>query len=167
MWGKQTNFESATRSPLIARAPGHNKAGSRSPALVETVDIFPTLLDLCGLPPLPLTDGRSFVSLLDDPQRPWKEAVFHVFDRHPKVDGKSQLIIGHGVRSASHRLVSWRAGWELSGKEVAVELYDYEKDPFETRNVAADPSYAQTLNRLRALLMELPANKPSMKMEAR
>ena len=161
MWGKQTNFESATRSPLIARAPGRTKAGSRSRALVETVDIFPTLLDLCGLPPLPLSDGRSFLPLLDDPQRPWKEAVCHVFDRHPKVDGKSQLVIGHGVRSASHRLVSWRAGWELSGKEVAVELYDYDNDPFETRNVAADPSYAQTLAKLRQLLQELPANQPS------
>ena len=157
MWGKQTNFESATRSPLIVRVPGQAPAGGRCSGLVETVDIFPTLLDLCGLPPLPLTDGHSFAPLLRDPSQPWKQAVFHVFDRHTQVDGRYQLIIGHAVRTATHRLVSWQVGWDLGGKRIAEELYDYVHDPCETRNLAHDPASIDLLRSMEQTLRDGPA----------
>lgn len=151
MWGKQTNFEEAAHSPLIVRAPGISHAGTKCSELVETVDIFPTLLDICGLPKLPVTDGLSFLPLLKNPKQKWKEAAYHVFDRE---GGK---VIGHAVRTANYRLVSWREGWGLSGKEIAVELYDYLKDPYETRNVAADPAYSGIRKDLEKLLREGPA----------
>lgn len=151
MWGKQTNFEEATRSPLIVRVPGITKAGTQCKELVETVDIFPTLLDICGLPTLPVSDGRSFLPLLKNPEKPWKEAAYHVFGRE---GGK---VFGHAVRTENYRLVSWRRGWNLSGEEIAVELYDYEKDPFETRNVAADPSYTKVRKYMEDLLRKGPA----------
>ena len=150
MWGKQTNFEEATRSPLIIRVPGITSPGKQCNSLVETVDIFPTLLDICGLPPLLVTDGRSFLPLLRDPEQPWKVAVYHAHDRQ---GGK---VIGHAVRTATHRLVSWRQGWGLSDKEVAVELYDYVNDPYETRNVAEDPAYTKVRKDLEQLLRDGP-----------
>ncbi len=73
MWSKHSNFEAAAHAPLIVRAPGQKARGVKTAALVETVDIFPTLLDLCGLDPLPVTDGKSFAPLLDNPQEPWKD----------------------------------------------------------------------------------------------
>jgi arylsulfatase A-like enzyme len=156
MWGKQTNFESATRSPLIVRAPGRCRAGAACTGLVETVDIYPTLLDLCGLPPLPVSDGYSFAPLLANPSQPWKQAVFHVFDRRRWEDGRMQFILGHAIRTPTHRLVSWRVGWELDGKQVAEELYDYVNDPHETRNLAHVPAYAALRRSLEQALSDGP-----------
>jgi iduronate 2-sulfatase len=163
MWGKQSNFEEAARSPLIVRVPGKTKAGTHSPALVESVDILPTLVDLCGMKPLPLTDGKSFVPVLSDPNREWKTAVFHVFNRNAPADAsngnkKKQLVIGHAVRTADYRLVDWRMGWNLSGKRIAEELYDYKKDPYETKNVASDPSYSEILHQLEEKIRQGPAS---------
>ena len=165
LWGKQTNFETAARSPLIVRAPGRMAAGTHSSALVETVDLLPTLLDLCATDPLPLTDGKSFAPNLLAPSQPGKDAVFHVFNRSavpPSAVGsgaKPQLVIGHAVRTAQHRLVDWRMGWNLSGERVAVELYDYARDPLESRNVANDPAYAEVR---RTLEQRLRAGPPGL-----
>ncbi len=79
MWGKATNYEMATRAPLIVVAPGAKGNGSRSFALVEFVDVFPTLCRIAGLP-LPATlEGTSFAPLLDAPDTPWKKAAFSQF----------------------------------------------------------------------------------------
>lgn len=161
-WGKQTNFETAARSPLIVRAPGY-AAGRRTPAIVEAVDILPTLLDLCAAPPLAVTDGTSFTPLLKNPELPGKAAAFHVFSRmgvapSAKDPGaKPELIIGHAVRTANHRLVEWRVGWSLSGELVATELYDYSQDGMEVRNVADDPAYAVRRQALAQALRDGPA----------
>lgn len=164
MWGKQTNFEEAAHSPLIVRAPGRSAAGAHTTALVETVDILPTLVDLCGLAPLPVTDGKSFAPVLKDPGLAWKDAVFHVFNRRGappaaagKAPAKKDLVVGHAMRTADYRWVDWRMGWKLSGTRVAAELYDYAKDPHETRNVADDPAYADIRRRLEERLRRGPA----------
>ena len=122
-------------------------AGKDLGDLVETIDILPTLLDLCGLPPLEVSDGRSFVPLLSRPNQPWKKAAFHVFNRN-----KGGPVIGFAARTPRYRLVSWRRGWSAGGEEVATEFYDYEADPAETRNVAENPAYAEALTEVRGLL---------------
>src|SRR5205814_9142562 len=85
MWCKHTNYEEATRIPLLMAAPGTTKPGTRSRAMVESVDIYPTLCELAGLPiptnPQPL-EGKSLVPVLKDPTIKSKEAVFHVYPRH-------------------------------------------------------------------------------------
>jgi iduronate 2-sulfatase len=125
----------------------------KTAALVETVDIFPTLLDLAGLDPLPVTDGLSFAPLLDDPEQPWEDAAFHVFNRSRTVDGERQAVIGHAIRTARHRYVAWQVGWEADGKLVAEDLYDYDSDPHETQNHAGDPEYTATKKELREKLL--------------
>lgn len=79
IWGKATNFEIATRVPLIVSAPGKRAWGVASPALVELVDIYPTLCELAGLPRPKALEGASFAPLLDHPNRRWKKAVFSQF----------------------------------------------------------------------------------------
>ena len=75
VWGKATNYEIATRVPLIVRVPGQT-GGESTDALVELVDLFPTLCELTGVPTPDDREGTSFVPLLDDPNRPWKTAAF-------------------------------------------------------------------------------------------
>lgn len=164
LWGKQTNFEEAARSPLIVRAPGRTKAGQHSTSIIQTVDILPTLVDLCGMKPLPLTDGKSFSSVVADPTQVTNAAAFHVFDRNPARSAsdtrpaKDRQVIGHAIRTPDYRLVDWRESWSLSGERVAIELYDYAKDPLETKNVVDDPAYAEIRAQLEEQLRCGPAS---------
>jgi uncharacterized sulfatase len=135
LWGKSTLFEEAARVPLLVAAPG-KKAGTRCPRLVELVDLYPTLAQLCGLPRPEGVEGTSFVPLLDDPERHWKKAAFTSVHRNG----------GESVRTERYRLTVW-------GKEAA-ELYDHERDPHELVNRARDPGHAETLAEMRQVLRE-------------
>ncbi|MBA4067651.1 MAG: iduronate-2-sulfatase [Isosphaera sp.] len=101
-WQKHSNFERAARSPLVVRGPGV-KPGTVCDRFVETVDVFPTLLDAAGLKPLPVCDGTSFLPLLKDPTAPGKDRAYHVFNRG--------AVIGYAVRTADARYVEWHKGW--------------------------------------------------------
>lgn len=79
IWGKATNYEVATRVPLIVSAPGMKAAGQGSKALIEFVDVYPTLCELAGLPLPSHLEGKSFAPLLTDPGQSWKEAAFSQF----------------------------------------------------------------------------------------
>src|SRR5262249_48823531 len=83
MWTKPTNYEQANHIPFMIAAPGF-AAGKRTAAMVETVDVFPTLSALAGLPEpkVPQTiDGRSLVPVLRDPNSSVKEYIVHCFPR--------------------------------------------------------------------------------------
>jgi iduronate 2-sulfatase len=155
-WSKHYNFEWAAHSPLIIKVPWINQKNVKTDALVETVDILPTLLELCKIPELDVYDGTSMVPLLKDPSMPWKKAVYHVFNRSKQINGKWEFIVGHAVRNERYRYTSWRVGWGMKGDEVAAELYDYAQPPYETRNLANDPEYAELRRDMIKLLMEGP-----------
>ena len=76
VWGKATNYEIATRVPLMIWTPTMKIRGAKSDALVELVDIFPTLCDLAGVAKPPHLEGRSSAPLLDNPRQSWKKAAF-------------------------------------------------------------------------------------------
>jgi len=141
MWGKQTNFEVAVRSPLILAAPGMTGRGRRAHGLVETVDLYPTLADLCGLEPPDGLTGTSLVPLLENPDLPGKPAAYSY---HPR--GK---VMGRTLRTRRYRLVQWT---NKKGEAVQTELYDYTTDPDENVNVAdRHPDVVQRLlERLKA-----------------
>lgn len=145
---KMTNFESATRVPLIVRVPGRTSAGSASTALVELVDLYPTLAELCGLPVSSELEGTSFVPLLDDPRRPWKQAAFSEYLRRGP-----EGFHGRSVRTADMRYTQWT---DKQGQSGGVELYDYRVDPRETKNVAGESQYADDVKKLAALLKAGP-----------
>jgi arylsulfatase A-like enzyme len=141
MFGKQTNFEIATRSPLIVRLPHMPQPGASTAALVETVDVFPTLTDLCDLPTPTDLPGRSLAGLLEDPQAAGKPFAFSF---HPR-----DRLMGRTVRTERWRLVEWRDAQE---NVVQTELYDHTSDPGENRNVADDAENQAVLADLRRLL---------------
>jgi arylsulfatase A-like enzyme len=136
-WCKHTNFENDTRAPLICSAPKQKAPGQHSKALVEFVDVYPTLCELTGLPLPGHLEGNSFAALLDSPGRAWKSAAFSQFPR-----GK---IMGYSMRTDRYRLTRWL---DAEGSESAVELYDHQTDPLENANVALRPDNQSLVQQL-------------------
>jgi uncharacterized sulfatase len=139
MWRKQSQFDESIRVPLIVRLPGGTGAGKTTPALVELVDLYPTLLDLCDLPdPAHSLEGTSFVPVLEDPNRPWKSAAFS--------ESQREGYHGRTVRTATHRYTEWAP---LEGDDpVLTELYDLVNDPMEFNNLAGNQAQADVAEEL-------------------
>lgn len=137
LWKKQSLFEGSARVPLIIAAPGHKGNGSSCPRTVELIDMYPTLADLAGLKAPANLHGASLRPLLDDPRAAWTRPAFtQVWRGFP----------GHSVRTERYRYTEWDNG------KKGVELYDYDTDPHEYRNLAADPAHAAVVRELRAHL---------------
>ncbi len=131
IWTKHTNYEQANRIPIFMIAPGVAQPGSSTKQPAETVDIFPTLAELAGLPapkgPQPI-DGVSLVPVLKNPSARVREHAYHAYPKRK---------LGRAIRTERYRLVEWRNPDEpVSAAEY--ELYDYQADPNETRNHAAE-----------------------------
>ena len=152
LWTKANNFELSTRVPLVISVPGQTQPGSSSNALVELVDVYPTLADVCGLD-VPLgTEGISLKPLLADPHRPWKRAVFSQYPR-ARTGNRHRGhgdIMGYAVRTNRYRYVRW-VDWETK-RIVAEELYDHRRDPNEMQNIAELPEQAATIRTLAGVL---------------
>lgn len=118
IWGKHCLFEQALRSPLMIRTPNLPQRGATSSAIVQTVDLFPTLMELCDLPSPEELDGVSLrPQLLDPATRPPRAA--------------------YGFSGGGERTIRTDR-WRLISQGKRLELFDYETDPYETRNHAAD-----------------------------
>ena len=158
MWCKHTNYEQAAHIPLLVVAPGVTKPGTTIKALAESVDLYPTLCELAGLKAPSGLDGMSLVPALRDPEGGrTKEAVFHAYPRSPKGMGE---IIGRAVRTNRYRLVEWKKPG-ATPETAILELYDYENDPGETKNLAA--GQPEVVANLRAMLATQPEAKAQIK----
>ncbi len=148
--GKHNNYEGATRVPLIVAAPGQQAHGVKSQALVEFVDLAPTLADLCGLPAESGFEGVSLKPLLDDPRVTVKPQALSWYPKGGRM--------GNAMRTERYRYVEWL---DKSGEVVARELYDHEKDPQENDNLAVSESAAPLLSELGRQLGELGRRVPA------
>jgi iduronate 2-sulfatase len=153
LWHKQTVFEKATRSPLIASVPGQKRKGTTCTRLVEFVDIYPTLADIAGLKPPANLEGQSFRPLLDNPSAPGKIAALSQYPR--TYEGKR--LMGYSLRTERYRYTEWRVIGTTSatGEVLGRELYDYQQDPQESRNRAADPASRAVIEQLAIQLRTL------------
>jgi arylsulfatase A-like enzyme len=143
MWNKHSNFEVATRTPLIFSVPWQKSTHARTSALAELVDVYPTLCQLAGLPLPEGLEGASLVPLLDDPGRAVKQAAFSQYPR------PQQKAMGYTIRTEQHRYTEWRTA---AGDVVGVELYDHQTDPQENVNLAGRASSRRVADQLRAQL---------------
>ena len=132
LWCKHCCFDTAERAPLLIAAPGFKK-GLRSRALVEFVDIYPTLCELAGIAPPTHLQGKSFVALMDEPNRKWKDAVFSRYQK--------------GVSMRTDRYL-YTEYFTDDGKFEGRMLYDHQTDPDENINIAAWPENAELVKEL-------------------
>lgn len=147
-WTKHTNYEQANIIPLVIVAPGVTSPNSFTDQLVETVDIYPTLAELAGLPqpkvPQPM-DGMSMVPVLKNTDLRIRDHAYHAFARNGH--------LGRAIRTDRYRLVEWTS-INKPGEVKSYELYDYLNDPLETKNWAGhDP---ETVESLKAILARHP-----------
>ncbi|HUQ72262.1 MAG TPA: sulfatase [Planctomycetaceae bacterium] len=145
-WCKHSNVENDTNVVLIVSAPGQKAAGKTTAALVEFVDIYPSLCDLAGLPKPDHLEGTSFAPLLDEPTKSWKTAAFSQYPRSQ--DG--QQLMGYSLRNDRYRYTRWVDRKDRT-KIVAEELYDHQSDPAENENRAGDAAHASALAACRKL----------------
>jgi len=153
-WQKQLLFEEVARVPLMIALPGAKVTGV-SPRPVELVDVYPTLADLCGLPPPANLEGRSLRPLLENPQAPWNHPALTQVVRG---DGSGHRLMGYSVRTERWRYTEWDGGAKGS------ELYDQDADPHEWSNLAGDAKFAGTVADLKAFL---PKTKPQIPVPGR
>ena len=137
LWVKHSPFELANRIPLIVRAPGAGSGQARS--LVESIDIYPTLVELAGLPEPDHLQGESFARALSNPDAALKDAVFTRWQNSDT------------IRTDRYHTTEWRNN---SGKIIGRLLFDHSRDPEEMQNMAGDPEYAIVTSELSAALAE-------------
>ena len=136
IWGKVTLFDVGARVPFIVRAPGLSKSGATSEAMVELIDVYPTLADLAGLKAPDHLQGASLRPLLGHPDRLGKKKyAYSVVSRGPK--------LGYALRNQNWRYGKWPDG---------EELYDLRKDPQEKSNLAHGKGHKERLEGFRRVL---------------
>ena len=149
LWQKMSLFENSCRVPMIVydpRAKGNGKVCART---VELVDLHSTLADLAGLPvpdgkdaKVPKLDGKSVKPLLDDPGAKWDKPALTQVTR----GGAKDAFQGYSVRNERYRYTEWDGG------KRGAQLFDYDTDPGELKNLVADPAHADTVKQMKVLL---------------
>lgn len=144
-WSKAGSlFEMGTRVPLIIDAPGIRGNGQSVTRIVQSLDIYPTLIELCGLKqPGHQLEGRSLVPLLNNPHAGWNHPAFSIWSE----DGKT-------VHGTTVRDESWRYAEFGENAENGAMLFDEHTDSLEIRNLADDPEHAHIRTRLSKLIRQ-------------
>lgn len=142
-WGaKHNNYEGATRNCLIIATPGQKTAGQKTDALAQSVDLAPTLAQLCGLPANPGFQGRSLVPVIEDPGASVNEAAYSWYPKS-------------GYLGVTMRTDQWRyVEWTKTGSPTERELFNMVLDIQNDLNVADKPEHAKVIESLSRQLRE-------------
>ena len=158
LWNKHSNFEQATRSPLIIYNP-KTRAAQKIISPTEFVDVFPTLTDMAQIAPAANVDGTSLLPLMMGQQQSVKDFAVSQYPRNQKM--------GYSFRTARYRYTLWidknKIGQKISDKDIVQEeLFDYGSDPLETKNHIGLDGYAEIYDELKkkALQFLSPVSKP-------
>ncbi|KMT63913.1 sulfatase [Catenovulum maritimum] len=127
-FAKMTLWERATRTPLIIKPP-KSKGKQVTNRPVSLLDLYPTLVKMCGLPRNPANEGRDLTPLLNDPTTKWEHAALTTYGAK-----------NHAVKTERYRYIRYEDGSE--------ELYDHKKDKDEWVNLANDPAYFEIKQKL-------------------
>jgi iduronate 2-sulfatase len=149
LWQKKDLFENTTRTPLIMVAPRQLNAGTRSDALVELVDIYPTLVSLAGLDrPESRLEGMDLQAVLAGREAPRRAAFSQSWSAAHLVrpERRGMEIMGYTIRTDRYRYTEWAGGKE------GVELYDYLVDPNEVQNLALNTEYGVIVSEMQTTL---------------
>lgn len=158
VWGKATNYEIATRVPLMIWTPGMRTRGHSTDALVELVDLYPTLCELTGVPIPDHVEGHSFVPLLDKPNQPWKQAAFSQYPNpalrewaaNPLSQGMRETWFGPLITEVEQRIIRQQGvKWDRELFEQHLMGYTMRTDRYrlvvwrDHRDRTADPIFVE------------------------
>jgi len=159
LWCKHSNFEEATRAPLIISAPGMVPNSTKS--YTEHVDVFPTLCDLAGVPIPSNLQGKSLKPVMQNPTVAVKKYATSQYPRSgvDEESGRTGFVeanvMGYSIRDEQYRFTIWmKNGFRSTKKyaqkdEIGIELYDYKADPLETKNVASEKKYSSVTAKMK------------------
>jgi len=151
LWNKHTDFENATKACMLMRAKGM-ATNAKPTTQCEFVDIFPTLCDLAGIPTPNYLDGISLVPAMKNPTTQLRD---YALSQYPR--GKA---MGYSIRTKRFRYTQWIGNYYSAEKPYseakveATEMYDYEKDPLETKSVIGDIAYVKEEAQMKKLFTE-------------
>ncbi len=156
VFGKHTNYEQATRSPLILYSPeiDGNRKIEKTPT--ELIDVFPTLCDLAGIEKPAVLDGDSLMDVMKGKTSKDPVALSQYLRPYQGWENDS-MAMGYAIRDERYRYVEWRKSnrsaqnkkvWEKQSEVVLVELYDYELDPLERVNLYTHPEYLNIVEKM-------------------
>jgi arylsulfatase A-like enzyme len=136
-YGKTGLWEESARVPLLIKVPGEQAPNGDCNGVVNLLDLYPTLVEVCGLPKNPENDGKSFAPLLSDPNLTWNDITLttYQYKNHSMTDGRYRYIQNH----------------QKSG-EIVEEFYDHQNDPLEHNNLATNPELKQIMDKFRKVL---------------
>ena len=168
LWHKHTNFEEATRAPLIIAGPGIKSGKTNS--LTEFVDVFPTICDLAGVTIPKNLDGKSLKPLMLNNKAKGKEYAISQYPRKLKKAEMAKLgytdakMMGYSLRTDQYRYTIWMNNFNSKeafdeSKVYASEMYDYVKDPLEKVNVVNDKNYSATSAALKSKMITFFKNQ--------
>ena len=133
LWCKHSTYESSLHIPLLVKAPGFTTGGTTTNGLTESIDIYPSLCELAGLPVPSTVEGKSFVPLLRIPDRPWAQSA------------TSRFRAGDSIRTERYRYSEYR---DEDGTFQARMLYDHDADPLENTNIVDQAELEATATEL-------------------
>ncbi len=142
-WMKQSLFEKSARVPMVIALPGAKVTEKVSEGIVETLDLYKTVADACGLKAPAYIDGKSLMPLLNNPAAAWNYMAYTQVSR--------KGLMGRSIRNKRFRYTEW-------GSQGS-ELYDYSKDAKESNNLANNPAYAATISEMKQLLDKKISNR--------
>ena len=161
LWCKHTNFEDATRAPLIIAAPWIKS--SKTNSQTEHIDIFPTICQLAGLKIPAILDGKSLVPLMKNAAASVKEFSVSQYPRSNATAENERLgyadAMGYSIRTKQYRYTIWMNNGFRSTQPfnkdwiIGIEMYDYKKDPLEKENVANEKKYASVAKEMNNKMM--------------
>ncbi len=132
-WRKNTLWEESTRVPLLIHVPNHTKPNTKTNHPVSLLDLYPTLVNLCGIMPREDLDGQDISGLLSNPE-------FTL----PKDYVTTTNFLGTAIRNKNWRYIRYKDGTE--------ELYDHRIDPLEKTNLISNSNYLDDVNEFRSYL---------------
>lgn len=152
LWQKSDLFEGSARVPLIIVDPRRKGHPAGTSSLAELVDLYPTLVELCGLPKPAHLEGKSLTPILDNPAASVRDSALTLTVSRGRRMHRDQLpdrrILGHSIRTQRYRYTEWGGG------EFGTELYDYAEDPAEYTNLARQPGHENLLRQLSRMLSQ-------------
>lgn len=150
-WGKMTNYNIDLKVPMIIRYPNQENKGGQTFEITELIDMFPSLCELAGIETPDYMQGSSFVPLIKNPKRRWKNAAFSQFHRRPRHSADGKRYMGYSINTKKYHYIEWYS-WNhktgIRGELKSIELFDSKNDPNETVNIAAEQQFRHVVKDL-------------------